>query len=54
MKTARFGSDGTTTPSLFMVDEAEAAAMHALTADHIVLNMESAPSRNIMLRKLTE
>ncbi|KAF1911303.1 hypothetical protein BDU57DRAFT_507169 [Ampelomyces quisqualis] len=38
MKTARFGFDDTTTPSLFMVNEAEAAAMHALTSDNLVLN----------------
>lgn len=41
MKTARFGIDGTTTPSLFMVNEAEAAAMHALTADNIILNVRA-------------
>jgi hypothetical protein len=39
MKTARFGSDGTTTPSVFMVNEAEAAAMHVLNSENFVLNV---------------
>lgn len=47
MKTARFGTDDIANPSLFMLYEAEAAAMYALTADNIILNVR-APLRRTL------
>jgi hypothetical protein len=41
MMTAQFGSDGIHVPQLFIVNEAEAAAMHALGSDNSFLNVSS-------------
>lgn len=39
MKRTHFGTDGVSSPLLFMVNEAEAAAMYALTSEHELLNV---------------
>jgi len=43
MRRAKFGTDGISLPLIFMVNEAEAAAMYALTSENVVLNVSAMP-----------
>jgi hypothetical protein len=43
MKMTQFGTDGVSTPLLFMVNEAEAAATYALTSEKAALDVRLLP-----------